>query len=80
MKTLVRDGGQSKLNRIMIILQKERLHNTHYDGPLKKAIESYFKNKATNKQTMAKALKGNAPAAGSAMTKRVRRSLNARAY
>jgi hypothetical protein len=79
MKTLPCDGGRVRLNRIMIILQKESLHNTHYDGPLRKAIDSYFKNKAIQ-QSMAKTLKGKSIQAGTTMTKSVRRSLNVREY
>ena len=77
MKTLPCDGGRARLNRIMNILQKESRHNTHYDGPLRKALDSYFKNKPIT-QSMAKALKGNAPQARAA--KSVRRSLNVREH
>jgi hypothetical protein len=79
MKTLQCDGGRDRLNRIMVILQKESRHNTHYDGPLKTAIAAYFKNKAV-KQGMAKKIKANLPKARATMTKSVRRSLNVRAY
>ena len=45
MKTLQCDSRRAKLNQIMMILQKESRHNRHYDGPLRKAIDSYFKTK-----------------------------------
>ncbi len=79
MKTLQCEGGRARLNRIMTILQKESRHNTHYDGPLRKAIESYFKNRAV-KQSMGKSLKANPPKARATITKSVRRSLNVREY
>ncbi len=79
MKTPLCEGGRERLNRIMVILQKETRHNRHYDGPLKTAIAAYFKYRAV-KQNMAKKVKANPPKTRATLTKSVRRSLNARAY
>jgi hypothetical protein len=77
MKTLQCEDGRDKLNRIMAILQKESRHNTHYDGPLRTAIDSYFKYKAV-KDSMAKTLKASSSKVR--VTKSMQRSLTVREH
>jgi len=71
-------AGRARLNQILVILNKESRHNTHYDAALMEAIDAYFRSKAV-KQSMAKTLKAQPLKARTAMTKSLVRGHNVRA-
>jgi hypothetical protein len=47
---MVTNGRREILTRIMMILEKENRHKTHYDAALKEALEEYFGNKVANQR------------------------------